>query len=164
MVPLSLLFFIGHSVLSCASNNTRVMGSKIVLYVEDEDAAFLLFETAVKTAGMDVELHRVANGEQAIQFLRREGSYVPKPKPDLVVLDLNLPRKNGLDVLSEIKSNDDLRHFAVVVFTSSSLSSDKRRSLDLGAQDYITKPFTFDSFVEAVKRACSHVQTMTAGL
>jgi CheY-like chemotaxis protein len=142
---------------------TEAMRSKIVLYVEDEDAAYLLFETALTTAGLDVELHRATNGEQAIQFLRRQGSYTPKPKPDLVVLDLNLPGKSGLDVLSEIKSDDDLRPFAVVVFTSSSLSSDKRRSLELGAQDYITKPFTFDPFVDAVKRACSHVQTLAAG-
>jgi DNA-binding response OmpR family regulator len=75
-----------------------------------------------------------------------------------------LPRKGGLDVLSEIKSNEDLRQLAVLVFTSSSLSSDKQRSLDLGARDYITKPFTFDSFVEAAKRACSYVRTTTAGL
>ncbi|MDQ2844364.1 MAG: response regulator [Acidobacteriota bacterium] len=135
------------------------MGAKILLYVEDEDAAFLLFQTALKTANIEVQLHRASDGEQALAFLRATGSFGQRPRPDLVVLDLNLPRKDGLDCLSEIREDDELRALPVVVFTSSSLSADKRRSLALGAQDYITKPFTYDSFVEAVKAACSYLPT-----
>jgi two-component system, chemotaxis family, response regulator Rcp1 len=131
------------------------MDPKVVLYVEDEDAAFLLFQTALKTARLEVELHRAADGEQAIAFLTRTGEYVAYPRPNLVILDLNLPRKSGLEVLTAIHDSDELREISVVVFTSSSLSADKRNSLALGAKEYITKPFTFDSFVEAVKTACS---------
>lgn len=133
------------------------MGSRVVLYVEDEDAAFLLFQTALRTASLDIDLHRAADGEQAIEFLQQSGEQDHHPRPKLVVLDLNLPRMSGLDVLSIIKSNERLRQIAVVVFTSSSLSSDRHRSLELGAEDYITKPFTLDSFVEAVKTACSYL-------
>lgn len=133
------------------------MDPKVVLYVEDEDAAFLLFQTALQTARLDIDLHRAADGEQAIEFLQQSGEQDHHLLPKLVVLDLNLPRMSGLDVLSKIKSNERLRQIAVVVFTSSSLSSDRRRSLELGAEDYITKPFSFDSFVEAVKTACSYL-------
>ncbi len=129
----------------------------MLLYVEDEDAAFLLFQTALKTANIEVQLHRASDGEQALAFLRRDGCFNQRPRPDLVILDLNLPRKDGLDVLSEIRRDDELGALTVVVFTSSSLSADKRRSLALGARDYITKPFTYDSFVEAVKAACSYL-------
>ncbi len=132
------------------------MGARVLLYVEDEDAAFVLFETAVRTAQIDVQLHRASDGEQALELLRR-AEFNGSIKPDLVVLDLNLPRKNGFEVLTEIKKDDDLRTITVIVFTSSSLSADKRKSLALGAQSFITKPFTFDGFVEAVKTACSYL-------
>jgi CheY-like chemotaxis protein len=131
------------------------MAPRVLLYVEDEDAAFMLFETALKTANIEVQLYRVSDGEQAIEFLH--GGSNGAPRPDLVVLDLNLPRKNGLDVLHEIKKDTELESIRVVVFTSSSLSADRRRSIALGAQDYITKPFTYDGFVEAVRMACSYL-------
>ncbi len=133
------------------------MNGQVLLYVEDEDAAYLLFETALKAANIEVQLHRASDGEQAMAFLRGTGQSGARFRPDLVVLDLNLPRKNGLDVLSEIKSDGELHELIVVVFSSSSLSADKRQSLALGAEEYITKPFTFDGFVEAVKMACSHL-------
>jgi CheY-like chemotaxis protein len=91
-------------------------------------------------------------------FLKKSGNYRDMPRPDLVLLDLNLPRRTGLEVLSEMKDSEDLRSLQVVVFTSSSLPVDKRRSLALGAQEYITKPASFDGFVAAVKSACSHIK------
>jgi DNA-binding response OmpR family regulator len=130
-----------------------------LLYVEDEDAAFFLFQTALKTAQIEVELHRASNGEQALAFLHRPSGECPRP--DLVVLDLNLPRKNGFDVLSEINRNPALQGLRVVVFTSSPLSADKVRSLELGAREYITKPFSFEGFVHAVRTACSHLPDST---
>jgi len=132
-----------------------------LLYVEDEDAAFFLFQTALKTAQIEVELHRASDGEQALDFLRKPSSECPRP--DLVVLDLNLPRKSGFDVLSQIKGDPALQGLLVVVFTSSPLSADKMRSLELGARDYITKPFSFDGFVHAVKTACSHLPDGAGG-
>ena len=129
----------------------------MLLYVEDEDAAFVLFQAALQAVGIKVQLHRAYDGEQALAFLHRQGRFDERPRPDLVVLDLNLPRKDGLDVLSEIRADDELQALPVVVFTSSALSADKRKSIELGVRDYITKPFTYDGFVEAVKAACSYL-------
>lgn len=133
------------------------MGERVLLYVEDEDAAVFLLETALKEAGIPVQLYRVSDGEQALAFLRCAGAYEKAPKPDLVLLDLNLPRKNGLEVLSEMQKDESLRGQSVIVFTSSALVADRRKSLALGAQEYITKPSSFDGFVEAVKTACSRL-------
>ena len=96
---------------------------------------------------------------QAIRFFVEElaPQQQQEYKSGLVLLDLNLPRRNGLEVLSEMRNSEDLRSLAVVVFTSSSLAVDKRKSLALGAQEYITKPASFDGFVTAVKNACSHL-------
>ena len=133
------------------------MNQRVLLYVEDEDAAVFLLETALKEAEIDVTLYRVADGDEALDFLKKIGPYSDAPRPDLVLLDLNLPRRNGLEVLSEMKGQEDLRSLAVVVFTSSSLAVDRRKSMALGAQEYITKPASFDGFVAAVKSACSHL-------
>lgn len=133
------------------------MGESVLLYVEDEDAAVFLLETALREAGIRVQLYRVSDGEQALAFLRGSGAYEKAPRPDLILLDLNLPRKNGLEVLSEMQSDEMLRDHNVIVFTSSALSADRRKSLALGAQEYITKPSSFDGFVEAVKTACARL-------
>jgi DNA-binding response OmpR family regulator len=133
------------------------MSQPVLLYVEDEDAAVFLLETALKEADINVALYRVADGDEALAFLKKTGDYQDMPRPDLVLLDLNLPRRTGLEVLSEMRESEDLRSMSVVVFTSSSLAVDKRRSLALGAQEYITKPPSFAGFVAAVKNACSHM-------
>jgi CheY-like chemotaxis protein len=136
------------------------MGQPTLLYVEDEDASVLLLETALKEAAIEVHLHRVSDGEEALEFLNRLGLYAHAPTPDLILLDLNLPRKDGIEVLREIRASDVLRKIPTVMFTSSALAMDRRRSLDLGAQEYITKPSTFDRFVEAVKCACAYLPAM----
>ena len=133
------------------------MPDKVLLYVEDEDAAVFLLEAALREAGLAVQLFRVSDGEQALAFLRRAGAYAKAPRPDLILLDLNLPRMTGLEVLSEMQNNGELRSIGVVVFTSSSLAADRRRSLSLGAREYITKPASFDGFVEAVRTACAQM-------
>jgi CheY-like chemotaxis protein len=131
------------------------MDERVLLYVEDEDAAVFLLETALREAGIQLKLYRVSDGEQALAFLRGAGAYEKAPRPDLILLYLNLPRKNGLEVLSEMQNDPRLRDIVVIVFTSSALSSDRRKSLALGAREYITKPSSFDGFVQAVKNACS---------
>jgi CheY-like chemotaxis protein len=133
------------------------MANRVLLYVEDEDSAVFLFETALKEADIKVDFYRVSDGDQALSFLQRLGAYEKAPRPGLVLLDLNLPRKSGLEVLAEIQHSDALRPIPVIVFTSSSLSSDRERSLALGAQHYITKPSTFDALIDAVKTACSYL-------
>ena len=133
------------------------MGAPVMLYVEDEDAAVFLLETALKEMKIEVELYRVSNGEDALAFLNRSGAYRDAPRPGLVLLDLNLPRKGGLEVLSEIQGNETLQDLSVVVFTSSSLAIDRKKSLALGAQQYITKPSSFDGFLSAVKTVCAYL-------
>jgi two-component system, chemotaxis family, response regulator Rcp1 len=133
------------------------MGVPVMLYVEDEDAAVFLLETALKEMKIDVELYRVSNGEDALAFLNRSGAYRDAPRPELILLDLNLPRKGGLEVLSEIQGNEALRGLSVVVFTSSSLATDRKKSLALGAQEYITKPSSFDGFLTAIKAVCAYL-------
>jgi CheY-like chemotaxis protein len=128
-----------------------------MLYVEDEDAAVFLLETALKEMKIDVELRRVSNGEDALAFLNQSGPYRDAPRPDLVLLDLNLPRKGGLEVLAELQSKETLRDLAVIVFSSSSLATDRKKSLALGAQEYITKPSSFDGFLTAVKTVCAYL-------
>ena len=133
------------------------MGARVLLYVEDEDAAVFLLETALKEAKIELELHRVSNGEDALAFLNRTGPYRDAPRPNLVLLDLNLPRKGGLEVLSDIQRTEGLRNLSVVVFTSSSLAIDRKKSLALGPQEYITKPSSFDGFLRAIRTVCSYL-------
>lgn len=136
------------------------MTEQVLLYAEDEDAAVFLLEMALKEANISVTLHRVSDGEEALAFLRQHGAYTRAPRPDMVLLDLNLPRKSGHEVLSAIREDDELRTMPVVIFTSSSAISDRRKSLALGAQLHITKPSSFDGFVEAIRTACSGLLRM----
>jgi CheY-like chemotaxis protein len=131
------------------------MSEQVLLYVEDEDAAVFLLETALKEAEIKVTLLRVADGEEALAFLRKAGNYSHAPRPDMILLDLNLPRKTGHEVLSEMREDNALHGIPVVVFTSSAAPSDRRKSMALGAHKHITKPSSFDGFVEAIKEACS---------
>lgn len=128
-----------------------------MLYVEDEDAAVFLLEIALKETKIDLELYRVSNGEDAIAFLKQTGAYRNAPRPNLVLLDLNLPRKGGLEVLSDIQGTEALRNLSVIVFTSSSLPVDRKKSLALGAQEYITKPSSFDGLLTAVRTVCTYL-------
>jgi two-component system response regulator len=127
----------------------------VVLYIEDDDAAFKLVSIILKEHAPDVRLLRARDGDEALTFLHggeqnREGA-----RPDLIILDLNLPKKNGFQVLSELKAHESLRSIPVVIFSNSSQANDKNDALGRGAQDYITKPSSFDLFVEAVRTACS---------
>ncbi len=135
--------------------------NRILLYVEDEDAAVFLFETAVKEASIELQLYRVSDGEQAIAFLGQTGSYEGAPRPSLILLDLNLPRRNGFEVLAEVQRDASLGKIPIVVFTSSSLASDRQKSMALGARQYITKPATFDGFLDAVKAVSSYLPEAT---
>ena len=134
------------------------MAQPVLLYVEDEDAAAFLLETAIKEAQIDLELHRVSDGEQALAYLEHSHGFEEAPDPDLILLDLNLPRKDGLEVLAAMQnSGERLRKIPVVVFTSSSLPRDKKYSMALGAREFITKPLSFEGLVEVVKSACARM-------
>ncbi|MDQ3406460.1 MAG: response regulator [Actinomycetota bacterium] len=98
------------------------------------------------------QLHVVRDGEQAVQFLRREGPYVDAPRPDLILLDLNLPRFDGRQVLAEIKADPELRMIPVVVLTTSEAEEDILRSYTLHANAYVTKPVDFDRFIDVIRK------------
>jgi CheY-like chemotaxis protein len=131
------------------------MAQRVLLYVEDDDAAFLTMQLALREFQAAIELHRAADGEQALAFVRKKAPHEDAPRPDLILLDLNLPKKSGIEVLAELKGDESLRSIPVVMFSSSPRAIDRDRSLELGAEKYLMKPSSFERFVEAVKRACS---------
>jgi two-component system response regulator len=96
-------------------------------------------------------LHVVADGVQALAFLRKQGKHANAPRPNLILLDLNLPKKDGREVLAEIKGNGDLRRIPVVVLTTSGAEEDILKAYDLNANCYVTKPVNLDSFIKVVK-------------
>ncbi|MEU5876195.1 response regulator [Spirillospora sp. NPDC047279] len=123
-----------------------------VLLVEDDPGDVLLTTEAFEHNKVKNNLHVVNDGEQAMAFLRREEPYVGKPRPDLVLLDLNLPRKDGRQVLEEIKHDEELRRVPVVVLTTSEADEDILRSYQLHANAYVTKPVDFDQFIRVVRQ------------
>ena len=122
-----------------------------VLLVEDSPADILITREAFEEAKLINSLHVVEDGVAALAFLRREGRYVSAPRPDLILLDLNLPRKNGREVLAEIKADPGFRTIPVVVLTTSHAEKDILDAYGFCANCYIVKPVGFDNFVEAMK-------------
>ena len=122
-----------------------------VLLVEDDPGDVLMTREA-----FDEYLHNrldvVTDGAAAMAFLRREEPYTDAPRPDLILLDLNLPRRDGREVLEEVKADPDLRHIPVIVLTTSQAEEDVLRSYQLHANAYVTKPVDFDHFIEAIKQ------------
>lgn len=123
-----------------------------ILLVEDDPGDILITTEALEQSKLANNLHIVENGEEAVAFLRREGEHADAVRPDLVLLDLNLPRRDGREVLAEIKADPDLRRIPVVVLTTSSAEEDVLRSYDLHANAYITKPVDFANFVNVVRQ------------
>jgi len=122
-----------------------------ILLVEDNPGDVRLTQEAFKDGKMLNKLHVVEDGMEALAFLKREGKYTDVPRPELILLDLNLPRKDGRDVLAEIKADRDLKRIPVVILTTSRSEEDILRSYDLNANCYITKPLELDKFIEIVK-------------
>ena len=123
-----------------------------VLLVEDDQGDVLMTREAFAHHKIRNELHVVTDGEQALQFLRREGEYENAPRPGLILLDLNLPRRDGREVLAEVKADPELCSIPVVVLTTSEAEEDILRSYSLHANAYVSKPVDFDRFVEVIRR------------
>ena len=136
---------------SSSVESITLMQRRVLLYVEDEEAAVYLFETTLRELGYDIQFHRVPDGEAAIAFLGKHGVYRDAPTPGLVLLDLNLPKVSGFEVLAHLQENAVLNSIPVVIFTSSARHVDRVRSLALGARRFITKPASLDSFIAVVK-------------
>ena len=122
-----------------------------ILLVEDNPGDARLTAEALRDGKVRNELHTVSDGVEALAFLRREGPYAGKPRPDLILLDLNMPRKDGRQVLEEVKRDDVLRSIPVVVLTTSRAEQDIVTSYNLHANCYISKPVDFDEFIRAVR-------------
>jgi chemotaxis family two-component system response regulator Rcp1 len=122
-----------------------------VLLVEDSPGDVRLTREALKDAKVHISLHVAADGMEAMAFLRREGAHAGAPRPDLILLDLNLPKKDGREVLKDIKESADLGTIPVVVLTTSSASEDVMSSYRLHANCYITKPVSLEGFLKVVQ-------------
>lgn len=123
-----------------------------ILLVEDDPGDVLITREAFAENKVRNHLSVVSDGESAMQFLRREGDFTAAPRPDLVLLDLNLPRKAGHEVLAEIKSDPALQRIPVVVLTTSDAEEDVLRSYDLHANAFVTKPVDFSCFLNVIKQ------------
>jgi len=122
-----------------------------VLLVEDSAGDVRLTREAFKDAKVHINLHVASDGIDAMAFLRREGEHANVPRPDLILLDLNLPKKDGREVLEEIKESPALKSIPVVILTTSASDADILRSYRLHANCYITKPVDLDGFLKVVK-------------
>ena len=122
-----------------------------ILLVEDSPGDIRLTQEAFKEGKLVNRLHVVQDGEAAMAFLRREGAYAQAIRPDLILLDLNLPKKDGREVLAEIKADGALRRIPVVVLTTSRAEQDVLKVYDLHANCYITKPVDLDQFLKVVQ-------------
>jgi two-component system response regulator len=132
--------------------NTKSLHRPIeILLVEDSPADILITREAFEEAKLLNSLHVAEDGVQAMEFLRRQGRYASAPRPDLILLDLNLPRKNGREVLAEIKNDPDLKSIPVVILTTSGTDEDILKAYDLHANCYVVKPVGFESFLKAVQ-------------
>jgi CheY-like chemotaxis protein len=123
-----------------------------VLLVEDDAGDVLMTREAFAEHKLGNRLNVVSDGVDALAYLRREGRFADAPRPDIILLDLNLPRRDGREVLQEIKADVDLRQIPVIVLTTSGAEDDILRSYQLHANAYVTKPVDFDSFISVVRQ------------
>ncbi len=132
---------------------TEVSGDRPVeiLLVEDNPGDVRLTREAFKEARLASRLSVVGDGIEALAFLRHQGKFADAAKPDMILLDLNLPKKGGLEVLADVKGDEGLRRTPVVVLSTSSAEKDVRRSYELHANCYISKPVDLDAFIKVVR-------------
>ena len=134
-------------------------GEKVILNVEEDHAAYLLLQLGFDEVGGDSRLYRVEDGAHALHFLRRSGDYATAPKPNLILLNLNMPRVTGYDVLQAMKDDPTLSDIPAVVFSSSRLDTDKATCLALGARAFIMKPTDLNDFLDVLRNVCNLVDS-----
>ena len=123
-----------------------------ILLVEDNPGDVLLTREALAEAKVTNELSVARDGEEAMRFLRQEGEHAEAPRPDVILLDLNLPRKDGREVLEEVKADPALKRIPIIVLTTSAAEQDILQTYDLHANSYVTKPLDVDEFLAAVRK------------
>ncbi len=131
--------------------NRKDADPAVILIIEDNPGDVELIRQAFKNFKILNSLENVSDGEKAMQFLKKEGSYKNAPRPDMILLDLNLPRKDGREVLSDIKNDPGLKSIPIIVLTSSSAEEDVVKAYDLHANCYIKKPVDFDGLMNVVQ-------------
>jgi chemotaxis family two-component system response regulator Rcp1 len=124
---------------------------RTVLLAEDSPGDVRLTQEAFRDANRSIQLQVVSDGVEAMAFLRQEGDYINAPRPDLILLNLNLPKMDGREVLAQIKQDDDLRTIPTVILTTSDAEADIVKSYQLQANCYLTKPVQFDEFASLVR-------------
>ena len=122
-----------------------------ILLVEDSKGDIGLIEEVFEEAKIRNNLHIAEDGEEAILFLNKQGPFSDAPRPDIILLDLNLPKKDGREVLQEVKGDDNLKNIPIVVLTTSKAEEDILRSYNLHANAYVTKPVDFNQFIKVIK-------------
>jgi len=148
-------------------NEEKLSGRPVeILLVEDNPGDVRLTKEALHEGKVYSNLHWAKDGVEALEFLRRGGAYREAPRPDIVLLDLNLPKKDGREVLASIKGDPQLKRIPVVILTTSSAEEDVYRSYNLNANCYVTKPVDLDKFLQVIKSIDSFwltVVTLPAG-
>jgi CheY-like chemotaxis protein len=129
------------------------MKGRRLLHVEDDDSIAFLLRAALDEIGASISVYRVSDGEQALAFLHRSGVYQEAAPPELILLDINLPKVDGWEVLQEIQRNEALRAIPVIVCSASQRKEDRERALSAGARRYVVKPAKFSLWLNEVQSA-----------
>ncbi len=131
------------------------MRAQVLLSIEDDDAEYFIITIALRELDMPIRFFRVADGEQAMRFLENTHGHEQAPRPDLIVLNLHLPGKDGFEVLAEIRENESLRSIPIIIFTTSRTTAERKRALALGANDFVSKPGTLTGLIETLRTICA---------
>lgn len=123
-----------------------------LLLVEDNPGDIRLTREAIKESGVEIEMQVVSDGELVMDYLLKKDNFPDAVRPEIIMLDLNLPKKNGLEILKEIKSNDQLKRIPVIAVTTSEADHDVNRAYELGANAYVLKPVDFDDFTRVLQQ------------
>ena len=131
------------------------MGAQVLLSIEDDDAEYFVVTIALRELDIPVRFFRVPDGEQGMWFLENTHGHELAPRPDLILLNLHLPGKDGFEVLTEIREKESLRSIPVIIFTTSSSTAERKKALALGAIDFISKRGTITELIETLRTVCS---------
>ena len=131
------------------------MAERVLLAIEDDDAEYFVLTIAMKELDIPIRFLRVPDGQQAIWYLENTHGHELAPRPDLILLNLHLPGKDGFEVLLEIRTNELLRSIPVVIFTTSSSRAERNRALALGANDFISKSGSITDLIATLRTVCS---------
>lgn len=138
------------------ADSERKGKSFAILMIDDDEEDFILVKEALESKGLKVDLYWAQDGDEAMNFLFRRGGYADARTPNLILLDLNMPGKNGFEVLRDLKANEGLRKIPVVILTSSRDQRSVSRGYNIGASSFMLKPLSFDEMANAMQSLCEY--------